>query len=58
MRTAGRNPPSTVTRPTPVTSLNRWASRLSARSLSARSETVVEVSASVTIGASAGFTLE
>ena len=58
MRIAGRNPPSTVTRPTPLSSLSRWASRLSARSLSWRSEMVLEVSAKVTIGASAGFTFE
>ena len=58
MRMAGRMLPCTVTRPTPEISLNRCASRVSATSLSARSEMVSEVIASVTIGASAGFTLE
>ena len=58
MRTAGFSPPCTVTRPTPETSLSRCASKVSARSLSARIETASEVSASVMIGASAGFTFE
>ena len=58
MRIAGRMLPCTVTRPTPVSSLSRCASSVSAMSLSARSEMVSEVIASVTIGASAGFTLE
>ena len=58
MRTAGRMPPCTETWPTPVTSLSRCAIIVSARSLIWRSEIVGEVSASVTIGASAGFTFE
>jgi hypothetical protein len=45
------------TRPTPEIWLSRCASSVSARSLIARSEIVSEVSASVRIGASAGFTL-
>ncbi len=57
MRTAGRMLPCTVTRPTPDTSLSRCARSVSAMSLSARSEIVSEVIASVTMGASAGFTL-
>ena len=57
MRTAGRMPPSTETWPTPDMELKRWAIMVSARSLIARKLTVGEVSASVTIGASAGFTL-
>ncbi len=58
MRIAGRMLPCTVTRPTPVSSLRRCANKVSEMSLSARSEIVSEVIASVTIGASAGFTLE
>ena len=58
MRTAGLIPPCTETWPTPLTELSRWASRVSARSLSVRRETVSEVSATVTIGESAGFTFE
>ena len=58
MRMAGRIFPCTVTRPTPEISLNRCASSVSAMSLSARSEIVSDVIASVTIGASAGLTLE
>ena len=58
MRTAGLMPPCTETRPTPVISLSRCASSVSARSLRLRSDTVCEVSASVMIGVSAGFTLE
>src|SRR5260370_37589282 len=58
MRIAGLMPPCTVTLPTPESSLSRWARRLSERSLSWRSEIVLGGSASVTIGASAGFTLE
>ena len=57
MRTAGRMPPSTATWPTPAMELRRWAIKVSARSDSWRSEMLDEVSASVTIGASAGFTL-
>ena len=44
--------------PTPPISLSRCASSVSARSLRLRSDMVSEVSASVTIGVSAGFTLE
>jgi hypothetical protein len=51
-------PPWTETWPTPVTSLSRWASSVSAMSLNCRRETVSEVSAKVTIGTSAGFTFE
>ena len=58
MRTAGLMPPWTETWPTPVTSLSRCAINVSAMSLSSRSAMVCEVSATVTIGASAGFTLE
>jgi len=50
--------PCTVTRPTPVSSLNRWASSVSAMSLSARSEMVSDRIASVMMGESAGLTLE
>ena len=58
MRIAGLILPCTVTRPTPVSSLSRCASRVSARSLSTRIAMVSEVMAKVTTGASAGFTLE
>ncbi len=58
MRMAGLSPPCTETWPTPVTSLSRWAIRVSARSLIWRSEMVGEVSAKVSTGTSAGFTLE
>jgi len=58
IRTAGRIPPWTETWPTPLTSFSRCASSVSAMSLSWRSEMVCEVIARVTIGASAGFTLE
>ena len=58
MRTAGRMPPWIETRPTPVTSLSRCAIMVSAMSLNCRNDWVSEVSASVTIGASAGFTFE
>ncbi len=51
-------PPSMVTRPTPLISERRGASSVSARSLSTRTDAVSDVSASVTIGASAGFTFE
>ena len=57
MRIAGLRPPCTETWPTPVTSLSRCAIMVSARSLSWRSEIGRDVSASVMIGASAGFTL-
>ena len=58
MRIAGRMPPCTETWPTPVTSDSRGAMMVSARSLSVRWSMVSEVSASVTIGTSAGFTFE
>ena len=58
MRTAGRMPPWIETRPTPPTSASRLAISVSARSLMSRSVAVSEVSASVMIGALAGFTLE
>ncbi len=58
MRTAGLMPPCVETLPTPEISESRCANSVSARSLKERSATVCEVSASVTIGVSAGFTLE
>ena len=58
MRTAGLMPPSTDTWPTPGTELSRCVISVSARSLRLRIEMVFEVSASVMIGASAGFTFE
>ncbi len=58
MRTAGLMPPCVETLPTPEISLIRCASSVSARSLKDRSDTVSEVSASVMIGVSAGFTFE
>ncbi len=58
MRIAGRMPPCTETWPTPVTSDSRGAMMVSAMSLKVRGSTVSEVSASVMIGASAGFTFE
>ena len=57
MRTAGLMPPCTETWPTPDTEARRCAISVSARSESARRGTVSEVSASVMIGASAGFSL-
>ena len=51
-------PPCTETWPTPVTSDSRGAMMVSAMSLSVRRSMVCEVSASVMIGASAGFTFE
>ena len=59
MRTAGRMPPWTETRPTPVTSrqpLRHQRVGDVAQLRAARSSS--EVSASVMIGASAGFTFE
>jgi hypothetical protein len=47
-----------VTRPTPVISLSRCASNVSAMSESCRSETWFDVMASVMIGTSAGLTFE
>ena len=58
MRIAGRMPPCTETWPTPLTSESRGAMMVSAISLSARRSIACEVSASVMIGASAGFTFE
>jgi hypothetical protein len=58
MRIAGRMPPCTETWPTPVTSESLGAMMVSAMSLSVRKSIVSEVSASVMIGASAGFTFE
>ena len=57
MRTAGRCPPLMLTRPTPGTWESFCARRVSARSSTFGSGSVFDVSASVTIGASAGFTL-
>ncbi len=51
-------PPCTATWPTPVTSDSRGAIMVSAMSLKLRSAIVCEVSASVMIGTSAGFTFE
>jgi hypothetical protein len=58
MRIAGRMPPCTETWPTPVTSESRGAMMVSAMSLKARWSMVLDVSASVITGASAGFTFE
>ena len=57
MRTAGPTPPCTATAPTPPTSASLCPISVSAKSLSWRTGMVGEVSASVMIGASAGFTL-
>ena len=57
-RTAGRIPPSTVTRPTPVIWLSFGCSSVSAASLISAIGIVSEVRARLRIGASAGFTLE
>ncbi|OIQ66892.1 hypothetical protein GALL_515350 [mine drainage metagenome] len=56
-RTAGRWPPLMLTRPTPETWEIFCASRVSAKSSTLISGRVREVSASVMMGASAGFTL-
>ncbi len=57
MRTAGRMPPSTETWPTPEMELSRCAISVSARSRQLRACGMLsEVSASVMIGVSAGFT--
>ena len=58
MRTAGRMLPSIDTCPTPDTCEIFGASTVSATSLSSRSGVAREVSASVSTGVSAGFTLE
>ncbi len=57
MRTAGRWPPDSVTRPTPVTWLIFCASRVLTRFCTSVSGSVSEVIASVSTGASAGLTL-
>jgi hypothetical protein len=56
-RTAGRWPPLTLTRPTPSICEIFCASRVSARSSSVVSGSVLEISPRVMMGASAGFTL-
>jgi len=58
MRIAGRIPPCIETCPTPVSSDSRGAMMVSARSLSVRWSIELEVSDSVMIGTSAGFTFE
>src|ERR1700722_4277461 len=57
MRTAGLWPPETVTRPTPATWEIFWASGEAAMSSTWVRGTVLEVSARIMIGASAGLTL-
>src|SRR5450631_361665 len=57
MRTAGRWPPLTLTRPTPGSWESLVASRVSARSSIFGSGIVLDVSARVMIGVSAGLTL-
>ena len=57
MRTAGRWPPDSVTRPTPVTWLIFSARRVLTRFCTSVSGIVSEVIASVSTGASAGLTL-
>ena len=57
MRTAGRWPPASVTRPTPLTWLIFCASRVLTRFCTSVSGIVSELIASVSTGASAGFTL-
>ena len=57
MRTAGRWPPASVTRPTPFTWLIFSARRVSTMLRTSVSGKVSEVTASVSTGASAGFTL-
>ena len=56
-RTAGRSPPESVTRPTPVICEIFCARRVSARSSSFVMGSVSLVSASVMMGGSAGLTL-
>jgi hypothetical protein len=53
---AGRCPPESVTRPTPETWLIFCASRVSTRFCTSVSGSESEVTASVSTGASAGFT--
>ncbi len=57
MRTDGRWPPLMLTSPTPGNCEIFCASRVSLRSSRSVSGSVVEVTASVMIGVSAGFTL-
>ena len=57
MRTAGRCPPETLTRPTPESWEIFWARRVSARSCTSVSGMDSEVSAKEMMGASAGLTL-
>ena len=57
MRTAGRWPPEMLTRPTPGNCEIFCARRVSARSSTCVSGSVLEVTASVRTGASAGLTL-
>jgi hypothetical protein len=57
MRTAGFWPPLSVTSPTPGSCEIFGTRRVSARSWTVDSGSVSDVSASVRIGASAGFTL-
>ena len=57
IRTAGRWPPCSVTRPTPVTWLIFSASRVLTRFWTSVSGMLFEVIASVSTGASAGLTL-
>ncbi len=55
-RTAGRWPPARLTRPTPGICASFCAMRVSTRSCTIGSASESEVTASVTIGVSAGFT--
>jgi hypothetical protein len=57
MRTAGRCPPVTATRPTPCSCESFWATRVSTMSCTCVSGRVREVTPMVTTGASAGLTL-
>ena len=57
MRTAGFWPPEIETSPTPGSCEIFWARRVSAKSSTFESGSVFDVSASVRIGASAGFVL-
>ena len=57
MRTAGRWPPDSVTRPTPLTCEIFCASRVLTRFCTSVSGRLLEVTANVSTGASAGLTL-
>ena len=57
MRIAGRWPPEMLTRPTPLSCEIFCASRVSLMSSSSVSDMLLEVTASVRIGASAGLIL-